>query len=406
MKRQWLAICLMVATIFASCKGRGNEPEPVVPPTDSVPTDTVPVVPTDTVPTDTIPADTVSVDTVYVEVVPDPIELHCVQPPFLKQGDTIAIISPSYYTPLSTINSACDVLRGWGLVPYVATNVGQVYAGKYAGTVEQRLADLHEVFTNPNVKAVLCSRGGYGTIQLIPEIDLQELAEHPKWLIGYSDISTLHGLMSRAGVMSIHGTMATFLPSGSNGVNCTMIRDLLLGVVPTYNVPAHAQNIIGTASGILVGGNICTFAPNLGTQADATLGQDLILFIEEVGESMHNVDRQFNMLRLNGVLERCKGVVLGEFSGCGSEFSYSSIEEMLRQYIEPYGIPLLCGFPAGHGSTNLPLVMGAPTTIEVRSDGATIRFDITGLHRSVNTATVSAPVRPLEERMRMAGKIE
>ena len=183
------------------------------------------------------------------------------------------------------------------------------------------------------------------------------------------------------------------------------MRDLLMGRVPRYEVPAHPQNIEGQASGILVGGNICTFAPNLGTQADATLGRDLILFIEEVGESMHNVDRQFNILAMNGVLDRCKGVILGEFDGCGSEFSYESIEAMLRQYIEKYNIPLLCGFPAGHGDVNLPLVMGAPVTIDVRSDGATLQFDIDGQRQVVNTADITTPVStPVATRMRLAGK--
>ena len=101
----------------------------------------------------------------------------------------------------------------------------------------------------------------------------------------------------------------------------TLMRDLLLGIVPRYEVPAHPQNITGKASGTLVGGNICTFAPNLGTQADATKGKDLILFVEEVEESMHNIDRQMRILQMNGVLDRCKGIILGEFTDCGTEFT-------------------------------------------------------------------------------------
>ena len=126
----------------------------------------------------------------------------------------------------------------------------------------------------------------------------------------------------------------------------------------------------------------------LGTKADATLGRDIILFIEEVGESMHNIDRQFNILAMNGVLKRCKGVVLGEFTGCGSEFTYESVEQMLRQQLVKYNIPLLCGFPGGHGDINLPVVMGAPVTIDVRSDGATLRFDIDGRQQMVVTSEI------------------
>ena len=323
-----------------------------------------------------------------ITVIDDPqASLHCVKPDYLKAGDRVALISPSYYTPMENVEKTADVLRGWGLVPVIGPNVGKVYAGKYAGTVEERVSDIRWALNDTTIKAIICNRGGYGTIQLIDQLPLKEWGAHPKWLVGFSDITTLHGLLTRAGVMSIHGTMSSFLAAGGTDTTST-------------------QNIEGRASGILVGGNICTFAPNLGTQADATLGRDLILFIEEVGESMHNIDRQFNILAMNGVLSRCKGVVLGEFDGCGSELSYESIEAMLRQYIEKYNIPLLCGFPAGHGDVNLPLVMGAPVTIDVRSDGATLQFDIVGQQQAVNTANITAPASsPVTTRMRLAGKL-
>ena len=155
-----------------------------------------------------------------------------------------------------------------------------------------------------------------------------------------------------------------------------------------------------------MGGNICTFVPNLGSQADATLGRDLILFIEEVEESMHNIDRQFNILAMNGVLDRCKGVILGEFTDCGHEFSYESVEQMLHLYLEAYHIPVLCGFPAGHDDVNLPLVMGAPVTIDVRSDGATLQFDIDGEPQVVRTEGIAVNATPLASRLILAGKSE
>jgi len=153
-----------------------------------------------------------------------------------------------------------------------------------------------------------------------------------------------------------------------------------------------------------VGGNICTFTPNLGTQADATMGKDIILMIEEVEESMHNIDRQFNILAMNGILDRCNGVILGEFTDCGTEFTFENVEAMLRQYLVKYDIPVMCGFPAGHGDVNLPLVMGAPVTIDVRPDGATLRFDIEGQRQTVRTSTISAKSTPVESRMQLAGK--
>ena len=329
----------------------------------------------------------------------DPIDspevvLNCKQPEYLKAGDKVALISPSYFTPMENVEKTAEVLRSWGLEPVVGPNVG----------IAERVSDIRWALNDPTIKAIICNRGGYGTIQLIDEIKLSELSAHPKWIVGFSDITTLHGLWTRAGVMSIHGTMSSFLAAGGTDKTSLLMRDILLGKVPRYEVPAHPQNITGKASGILVGGNICTFAPNLSTQADATLGKDLILFIEEVEESMHNIDRQFNILAMNGVLDRCKGVILGEFTDCGTEFTFDNCEEMLRQYLVKYNIPILCGFPAGHDDVNLPMIMGAPVTIDVRSDGATLQFNVEGQQQTVKTAEVSAAKKSLSKRLMLSGK--
>ena len=199
--------------------------------------------------------------------------------------------------------------------------------------------------------------------------------------------------------------MSSFLAKGGTDATSTLMRDLLLGKVPRYELPAHKQNITGQATGTLVGGNICTFAPNLGTRADATKGKDIILFVEEVEESMHNIDRQMRILQMNGVLDRCKGIILGEFTDCGTEFTYESVEAMLHELLKTYNIPVLCDFPGGHGDVNLPLVMGANVTIDVRTDGATLQFNIDGDQQQVITADIVAPATPTTTRMQLAGKI-
>ena len=342
-----------------------------------------------------------------VVVNPDqPVVLNCMKPDYLKSGDKVALISPSYYTPMENVEKTADVLRSWGLDPVVGPNVGKVVDGKYAGTVAERVSDIRWALSDPNIKAIICNRGGYGTIQLIDQLTLAELKASPKWLVGFSDISTLHGLLTRAGVMSIHGTMSSFLAKGGTDETSTLMHDLLLGKVPRYEVPAHKQNITGKASGVLVGGNVCTFAPNLGSQADATKGKDIILFVEEVEESMHNIDRQMRILQMNGVLDRCKGIILGEFTDCGKEFTYESVEAMLHELLKAYNIPVLCGFPGGHGDVNLPLVMGANVTIDVRTDGASLQFNIDGDQQQVNTGNITAPVTPAATRMQLAGKME
>lgn len=332
-----------------------------------------------------------SVSYAYDDVAPacdSAVTLECSRPESLKPGDKVALISPSYFSKMENVEKAAEVLRSLGYEPVIGPNVGKIVDGQYAGTVAERAHDLRWALQDPSIKAIICNRGGYGSIQLIDQFLPYEFRNSPKWLVGYSDITTIHGLLNRAGVMSIHGTMGSSLGNGAADATSSLMLEMLSGTIPEYSMPAHPQNITGKATGILVGGNICTFVPNLRTNADATAGKDLILFIEEVEESMHNIDRQMRILQMSGVLDRCKGVILGEFTACGKEFvdecgQTMSVEAMIHKILEPYNIPVLCGFPAGHGSVNLPLVLGSPVTIDVRSSGATISFALEGKKRLV-----------------------
>ena len=313
---------------------------------------------------------------------------HCVKPSYLQAGDTVALISPSYHTAMENVTKTIEVLKGWGLVPIVGPHVGKVHAGKYAGTVDERLSDIRWALNNPNIKAIICNRGGYGTIHLVNQLPLQELSAHPKWLVGYSDITTLHEMETCAGVMSIHGAMSSHLADNSSDTTSILMRDLLFGHVPCYRLPPHPLNRDGYAKGVLVGGNLSTIAPITCSGVDATAHEDIILFIEEVEETMHNIDRLFNLLQLRGVMSHCRGVILGEFTDCGADLDYMDVETMLSKYLSNYNIPVLCGFPAGHDKVNLPLVMGAPVTLDVNKKGATLRFDINGEQHKVQTEDI------------------
>ena len=300
-------------------------------------------------------------------------------PDFLKKGDKVALISPASYIDPSYAEKTADALRSWGLVPVIGPNVGKKDGLDDAGTVKERLSDIRWALEDPDVKALICNRGGYSTIHMVPDIDPAYLKAHPKWLIGFSDITTLHALETCAGVMSIHGTMSRFIgPAEGKDISSVLLRDLLFGTMPRYTLPAHPCNQPGTATGTLVGGNLCTFFPLIGSRADFTWCDDngIILFIEEVGESFHNIDRIFNMLMLTGVIDRCKGVILGQFTKCSRDIAYDDVEHMLADYLKAYNIPVVCGFPGGHGTPNLPLVIGAPTTINVTETGATISFGL------------------------------
>ena len=327
----------------------------------------------------------------YAQSLRQPVTLSCVEPAFLKPGDKVALISPSYHTPMENVDAAAKILRDWGLEPVVGAYVGKVHRGRYAGRTQERLADLKWALKDKSIKAILCNRGGYGTIHLTRMLPLQKFAAHPKWLIGFSDITTLHAMETHAGVMSIHGTMCSLMAKSHGlGMTNTLLRDLLSGTVPQYEVPAHPLSIPGHAQGTLVGGNLSTFSPVLGTEADATLAGGIILYIEEVEEDMSHIDRMINTLVLNGVFDRCQGVILGEFTDCEANLQIDSVEELICGYLRDRHIPVLCGFPAGHGDVNLPLILGAPVTLDVRPDGATLRFDVAGQTQTVATEDACA----------------
>ena len=285
---------------------------------------------------------------------------------------------------MEKVEAAASVLREWGFEPVIGTHAGTREPGPYAGTDEERLSDLRQALSDPDIKAILCNRGGYGAIHFSGLLDPALWSQRPKWLVGFSDITTLHGMLARAGVMSIHGTMGSFL-AASGGVdrNSTLLRELLTGTVPQYVLPAHPLNRVGKAQGRLAGGNLCTFTALLGSDADALLEGGFILFIEEVEETMHHIDRMLNMLRLKGAMSRCRGLVLGTFTDCPADLAPGSVEELVCACFSGYPIPVCCGFPAGHGKDNYPLVMGAPVTLEVTPEKATLTFGMEGQRRIV-----------------------
>jgi muramoyltetrapeptide carboxypeptidase len=265
--------------------------------------------------------------------------------------------------------------------------VGKVYAGKYAGTVEERVSDIRWALNDTTIKAIICNRGGYGTIQLVDLIDPKLVKKNPKWVIGYSDATTLHAMQTKAGVMSIHGTMSSSMAkSEGKDINSTLLRDLLKGEVPTYKVPKHKYNQKGKAEGILVGGNMATFVPLIGaSDIDVFRNDGIILFMEEIGENLRNIDRMFHSIELHGVMDKVKGVILGEFVDSGTDLDYTSAEAMLSMYLKKYNIPVMCGFPAGHDDINVPIVMGAKVNMEVTDKGATLSFNIKGKEKNVET---------------------
>lgn len=301
-----------------------------------------------------------------------------VMPTPLKTGDTIAVISPSSVPDSATVAKGCATLRSWGYVPVVGAHALNSYHG-FAGTADERAADLLWALRETSVKAIICSRGGDGAVQVLQRIPLKEFRDHPKWVMGFSDETALHSAEVAAGVMSIHSSMCDGIAMRGERDSVNMIlRKLLQGELPTYHAPVHPLNQQGEATGILVGGNFSVFCGLAGSEYDFLNRADegMILFIEDTDESMTKVDRMLHQLEIRGVLSKLNGIIVGHFSKYKSpENGFADMYEMLHEYLQHYDIPVCYDFPVGHHSgKNYPMVEGCRVNLKVGQDGTLIQF--------------------------------
>jgi muramoyltetrapeptide carboxypeptidase len=301
-----------------------------------------------------------------------------VMPAALKAGDTIAVVSPSSTPDSITVVKGCQTLREWGFVPVVGPHALSNWHG-FAGTADERTADMLWALRDSTVKAILCSRGGDGAVQVLQRIALNEFYNHPKWVMGFSDATALHSAEVAAGVMSIHCSMCDgiSLRGERDSVNA-VLRRLLQGELPGYQVPAHPFNQRGEAEGILVGGNLSVLCGLAGSDYDFLnrVNEGLILFIEDTGEGLSKVDRMLHQIEIQGILSKLKGVVVGHFSKYKSpENGFADMYDMLHEYLQHYGIPVCYDFPVGHHSgLNYPMVEGCRARFKVGDEGTSLQF--------------------------------
>lgn len=285
-------------------------------------------------------------------------------------------MSPAYWVPQEALEQAAEAIRSWGLQPVIGPHTNSLNVNAYAGTADERAADLLWAFEDDTIKAIICSRGGYGAIHLLNRIQQECYLQHPKWFIGHGDITTLLYTIVGAGVMCIHGPMAFQIASCQEPAS-SITRNILFGTFPQYKIPGNPYNLVGCAEGILVGGNLSSYSSIVGTRFHLPPKQDIILFIEEVEESLHSIDRLFYMLRLQLDFERVKGIIFGTFSSIKYDLQYGSVEQMLIAHLHEYEIPVCCGFPVGSNSC-IPLIEGAPCSLEVSLDKAVLTYHIKG----------------------------
>ena len=304
------------------------------------------------------------------------------RPERLKQGDRIAIITPAAPVRQEFVEGAAKRLEeDYGLVPIIMPHALDEPEGIFASSLNNRLEDFIRAWEDDDIKAILCSRGGYGAVQLIPQLQkhFQESGTTKiKWLIGFSDITIFHSFLSQQGIQSIHGPMAKNIATTPNTSVETLFRILLNDAKPRYEIPAHPFNTPGKAEGILCGGNFATFNGLISTPIDpfAPINEEgLILFIEDVGEQIYKINRLLYHLELSGVLKKLKGIVVGQFTEYKPDRSFSTMKEMISETLNRFEIkcPVIYDFPSGHVDDNMPLIMGSCVEIESRDGHASLR---------------------------------
>ena len=296
-----------------------------------------------------------------------------ITPPYLQKGDTVAILATARKHIVKSMQPTIDLLESWGLHVVIGKSIG-LEENQLAGNDEQRAADLQEQLDNPNIKAIWCARGGYGTVRVVDLIDFTQFKKSPKWLVGFSDVTVLHNHLNTMGYKSIHGIMPISLAKASKEA-IESLRLSLFGQPLQYAIDPHPMNRLGKATGEVVGGNLSILYSVLGSPSaiDCT---DKILYIEDLDEYLYHIDRMMMNLKRNGCLESLKGIIVGSMTDMkDNDIPWGkNALEIVQDVTKQYNIPVIFNFPAGHIHDNRALILGNNVTIEVTKNCSTVVF--------------------------------
>ena len=297
-----------------------------------------------------------------------------ITPPYLQKGDTVAILATARKHIVKSMQPTIDLLESWGLNVVIGKSIG-LEENQLAGSDEQRAADLQEQLDNPNIKAIWCARGGYGTVRVVDLIDFTQFNKSPKWLVGFSDVTVLHNHLNTMGYKSIHGIMPISLAKASKEA-IESLRLSLFGQPLQYAIDPHPMNRLGKATGEVVGGNLSILYSLLGSPS-AIDCKDKILYIEDLDEYLYHIDRMMMNLKRNGCLESLKGIIVGSMTDMkDNDIPWGkNALEIVQDVTKQYNIPMVFNFPAGHIHDNRALILGATATIEVTENCSAVVFE-------------------------------
>lgn len=295
-------------------------------------------------------------------------------PPFLKAGDTVALVCTARKFFPEDAKPAIDLLESWGLKVKLGATIG-LDNFQLGGTDSQRAADFQAQLDDENVKAIWCARGGYGTVRIIDSLDFTNFKQHPKWIMGFSDVTVLHSQLNVERVASLHAIMPFTVPTAPEEVKETL-RQALFGETISYTIPSKSYDVNGTASGELVGGNISILYSLLGSKSSIDT-KDKILFIEDLDEYLYHIDRMMYNLKRNGYFEQIKGIIVGSMTDMhDNEIPFGQNEvQIITEIAKDLSIPIAFQFPAGHQKDNRTLILGKQVHFEINEKEIKLKFD-------------------------------
>ena len=289
-------------------------------------------------------------------------------PPYLKKGDTIGIVCPAGYMPIKKTNTCISTLQSWGFKVEIGKTLGGKQKNYFSGTDDERLQDFQTMLDDKNIKAILCARGGYGVSRIIDRINFTKFKQNPKWIIGFSDITVLHAhLNKQIKVASLHSPMAAaFNNNGFKNEYILSLKKSLTGLVNKYQCDTHTYNKLGKLQAELIGGNLALIAHLIGSKSSYKTNNK-ILFLEDVGEYLYNIDRMFIQLKRVGMLDNLKGLIIGKFSELKDTTSPfgTDVYSIIYEHVKDYSYPICFDFPVGHITENVALKIGVQYELDV-----------------------------------------
>jgi muramoyltetrapeptide carboxypeptidase len=297
-------------------------------------------------------------------------------PPYLKQGNTIAITAPAGYMPFENMQTCVEKLQEWGYNLKLGDTTHSNSQNYFSGTDDERLKDLQQFLDDDTVHAILCARGGYGLSRIVDRLDFKKFKKRPKWIIGFSDVTVLHShIYSNYKIASLHAPMAAaFNDKADNDPYILSLKNGLEGKPSEYECNSHEFNIKGKTKGELVGGNLSLLAHLCGTDSDVKT-KNKILFLEDVGEYLYNIDRLMLQLKRCGKFYGLSGLVIGGFTESKDTtrpFGKTAYE-IIKEQIGAVDFPVCYGFPVSHDSENYALKVGVKYKLEVNPDGTILK---------------------------------